>query len=158
MILVTVGMHSQGFDRLIKKMDELAGKTNEEVIMQIGSSSYMPKNAKYFFFKDSQDMQALIKKARLVVCHGGAGTILTVMDENVPLVAVPRLKKYHEAIDDHQIELVEYLAKDGTITAVYDFEALSSVLDETFNTSSVTIKKDNTLAGAIKVYLTTLTG
>ena len=50
MIFVTTGTHSQGFDRLIQKMDEIAGKINEEVIMQIGSAKYKPKNAKFFNF------------------------------------------------------------------------------------------------------------
>jgi len=32
-------MHKQGFERLIKKMDEIAGKIDEEIIMQIGYSN-----------------------------------------------------------------------------------------------------------------------
>jgi UDP-N-acetylglucosamine transferase subunit ALG13 len=47
MIFVTVGTHYQGFDRLIRKMDEIAGKIEEDVIMQIGSTQYKPINAKY---------------------------------------------------------------------------------------------------------------
>ena len=39
MIFVTVGMHTAGFERLVKKMDEIAGKIDEEVIMQIGGTS-----------------------------------------------------------------------------------------------------------------------
>ncbi|RKY56218.1 MAG: beta-1,4-galactosyltransferase, partial [Candidatus Neomarinimicrobiota bacterium] len=36
MIFVTVGSHYKGFERLVEKMDEIAGKIEEEVIMQIG--------------------------------------------------------------------------------------------------------------------------
>ena len=42
MILVTVGTHPQGFDRLVRPMDELAALLEEEVIIQFGSSSYEP--------------------------------------------------------------------------------------------------------------------
>jgi beta-1,4-N-acetylglucosaminyltransferase len=52
MIFVTVGLHYQGFDRLIMKMDALAGMIDEEVVMQIGSTKYKPENAKYFDFVD----------------------------------------------------------------------------------------------------------
>ena len=50
MIFVTDGTHYQGFDRLITKMDEVAGKIDDEVAIQIGSSKYHPKNAKWFTF------------------------------------------------------------------------------------------------------------
>ena len=48
MIFVTVGTHEQPFNRLIRKIDELKrdGIIKEEVIMQIGYSTYEPKYCK----------------------------------------------------------------------------------------------------------------
>jgi UDP-N-acetylglucosamine transferase subunit ALG13 len=156
MIFVTVGMHSQGFDRLIKKMDEIAGKIDEEVVMQIGSAKYKPKNAKYFDFKDSQKIQELSHRARLVVCHGGAGTIIVALEQGVPVIAVPRLKRYYEVIDDHQLELVNALAKDGKIMVVYDIDKLERVLNSPFVNSPMKIKKDNRMVRALREYINEL--
>lgn len=125
MIFVTVGMHSQGFDRLIRKMDEIAGKIDEAVIMQIGHTRYKPKYAKYFdFVEDFQKIKELNKKARLVICHGGAGAIITALKQGTPLIAIPRLKRYREHNDDHQLELVDALAKEGKITTINDVRNL----------------------------------
>lgn len=157
MIFVTVGMHSQGFDRLIKKMDEIAGKINEEVIMQVGSTAYKPKNAKYFVFKNFQKMQELVRETRVVVCHGGAGTIIAALDYEIPVIAVPRLKKYNEAIDDHQLELINALEKDGKITAVYDIEKLENTLTSPFVNSHTNMKKDDRLVRTLGEYINKLT-
>jgi len=40
MIFVTVGTHDQGFERLVKKMDEIAGQIDEEVVIQVGYTDY----------------------------------------------------------------------------------------------------------------------
>ena len=48
MILVTVGTHVLGFDRLVKKMDEIASKIDEEVIIQIGNTVIHTKTYKIF--------------------------------------------------------------------------------------------------------------
>ena len=154
MIFVTVGMHQEGFDRLIKKMDEIAGNIDEEVIMQIGSTEYQPRNAKYFeFTEDFQRVQELNRKARVVVCHGGAGTIITALEQGTPVIAVPRLKRYGEHINDHQLELVDALVEEGKVMAVYDVEELEGALNNLILNSSLKIEKDERLVNALKEYM-----
>jgi len=50
LIFVTIGtmVKVNEFTRLIKKMDEVAGRLDEEVVMQIGSVPYEPQHAKHF--------------------------------------------------------------------------------------------------------------
>ncbi len=154
MIFVTVGTHSQGLDRLIKKMDEIACKIDEEVVMQIGSTKYRPKNARYFdFIEDFERIKELNRKARVVVCHGGAGTIITALDEGKPVIAVPRLKEHGEHINDHQLELVDALSNNGKILAVYDIDLLEEALSSPFVNSHKKSHGDNRLARAIRNYL-----
>lgn len=158
MIFVTVGMHSQGFDRLIKKMDEIAGKIDEEVVMQIGSTKYKPKNAKCFdFIRDFQKIQDLNREAKVVVCHGGAGTLIVALDQGTPAIAVPRLKCYNEHINDHQLELVNALANDGKIMAVYEIDKLEKALNSPFVNSPMKIKKDDKIVVALREYIKKLT-
>lgn len=129
MIFVTVGLHNQGFERLIKKMDEIAEKIDEEVIIQIGHSKYIPKYAKSFKFEDDfSKLNILNKSARVVVCHGGVGSIIAALEQKTPVIAVPRLKKYGEVIDDHQLEIVRRLSEEGKIGVVYDINKLEDIL------------------------------
>jgi len=147
-----VGMHPDGFERLVKQMDEVAGRIDEEVIMQIGGTKYTPRNAKYFGFATEQEMKELLSKARVVVGHGGVGTILDVLQEGKPLVVVPRLKEYGEVIDNHQLLLLRELDRDGRVTAVYDLEKLGEVLSK-LDTSRAVQTRDERLVNALKRYI-----
>lgn len=134
MIFVTVGNHNQGFDRLIKKMDEIAGKTDEQVIMQIGYTTYKPVNAEYFSFLESfEEILRLNREARVVVSHAGAGSIVTALKEKTPVIVVPRLKKYDEHMNDHQLEIAKAMSENKNVTVIYDVEDLDDYLKLDFN-------------------------
>lgn len=132
MIFVTIGtmVKVNEFTRLIKKMDEVAGRLDEEVVMQIGSVPYEPQNAKYFSHTSYQESLSYFQKASLVVGHGGAGTILNALRFQVPIIVVPRSQRYGEHFDDHQMELAQRLVGNELIKVVYDIEDLESAVKE----------------------------
>jgi beta-1,4-N-acetylglucosaminyltransferase len=152
LILVTVGMHPTGFGRLVREMDRVAGKIHEEVIMQIGGTKYVPLNAKYFAFGTEEEVKILRQKARVVVTHGGVGTMLNVLQEGATVLVVPRLEKYGEAIDDHQLVFVQELEKKGRITAVYDVERLEEALTK-LDAKPAQLARDRRLLNALKTYI-----
>ncbi len=129
MIFVTVGWQ-YGFDRLIIKMDQIAGKIDERVIMQISSTKHKPNNAQYFRFVES-DTRILeyMRGARLIVSHAGVGSILTASSLGKPMIIVPRLKKFGEAIDDHQLEIAEAMSEKGMLV-VYDVGDLDAYVQK----------------------------
>lgn len=132
MIFVTIGTMVKvlEFTRLIKKMDEVAGRLDEEVVMQIGSVPYEPQNAKYFSHTSYQESLSYFEKASLVIGHGGAGTILNALKFQVPIVVVPRSHVYGEHVDDHQVELAQRLVGNELIKVIYDIEDLESAVKE----------------------------
>ncbi|WP_321422017.1 PssE/Cps14G family polysaccharide biosynthesis glycosyltransferase [uncultured Methanobacterium sp.] len=146
MIFVTVGTHNQGFERLIKKMDEIAGKIDEEVVIQIGFTEFKPVNAQWFKFKDIDDIKECYKNATVIVAHAGAGTLLDSLYFKKSVVAVPRRKKYGEHIDDQQLELTEALEKSGKVLAVYDIETLDSTIKKALHAEKSTLKADKCLS------------
>jgi beta-1,4-N-acetylglucosaminyltransferase len=113
MIFVTVGMHESGFDRLVKAADELTTFTDEKVVIQSGTAAYTPHYAEYFEFAAYEVIEAKIQSARVVVCQAGAGTIIQVLKNSKPLVAVPRFKRYGENHNDHQLQLAQALHTQG---------------------------------------------
>ena len=128
MIFVTVGTHYQGFERFIEKMDQIAAKIDEKVIMQIGFTDYKPKNAKWFKFLEYDEINNLYKEAELIISHAGAGTLFDSLHSKKPIIIVPRLKKFGEHIDNQQIELAEALDSTNKVVAVYDIEDLEDNL------------------------------
>lgn len=129
MILVTVGMHTDGFSRLVKEMERFATQTDEEVVMQIGATPHRPRAARWFAFTTQEEMEALCEQARVIVSHAGAGSILTALRHSKPLIVVPRLQKYGESIDDHQLELAEALSQAGVLLVAYETGELSARLE-----------------------------
>jgi UDP-N-acetylglucosamine transferase subunit ALG13 len=157
MIFVTVGTHYLGFERLIKKMDEISGGIDEEVIAQIGSTKYRPKNMTYFtFVEDENEILELCKKARIIVSHAGAGSLLTILNYMKPLIVVPRLKKFNEHIDDHQLELAEVLKNDGKFVLIYDVKNLEATLKEIGKSDCNKNKKDKKLINFLKKFIETM--
>jgi UDP-N-acetylglucosamine transferase subunit ALG13 len=121
MILVTVGTHNQGFDRLVRAADEMAALSNEDVIIQYGSAVYEPQYAaRRFRFTTSQEMEDLTARARVIVMHAAAGSLILSLRLKKPLVVVPRLRKHNEVIDNHQIQLATALDEKGRAVSVMD--------------------------------------
>ena len=151
MIFVTVGMHTKGFDRLLKKMDEIALSLGEEVVMQIGHTSFRPQNAKWFDFTTEAGIKEWCKKARVVVTQP-AMSILDAQEQGTPVVVVPRLKKYNEVINDHQLDFARHLEKEGKVIAVYDVDKLEEALQRV-DLRPPQLARDKRLVSALKKYI-----
>lgn len=104
MIFVSTG--SEGFTELVKEIDALAPKLNERVIVNIGYSNYKPKNCEWVGY--TGEFESYVKRASLVITHGGAGSIFTCLKLGARLIAIPNPKHI-----DNQDELVDQLNKDG---------------------------------------------
>ena len=153
MIFVTVGMHFQSFERLIKKMDEIAGKISDEIFMQIGYTKYIPKNAKYIDFLNDDQMMNYYRDARILVCHAGSGTLLTGLKLGKPIIVVPRLKKFGEHIDDQQLDLAEALASSGKAIPAYDIDTLEELLINIDKKKFSPVLEDKRLINFLKEYV-----
>ena len=99
-----------------------------------GNTKYKPVNAEYFSFLESfEEILRLNREARVVVSHAGAGSIVTALKEKTPVIVVPRLKKYDEHMNDHQLEIAKAMSENKNVTVVYDVEDLDNYLKLNFN-------------------------
>jgi beta-1,4-N-acetylglucosaminyltransferase len=132
MIFVTVGNHYQSFDRLIKKVDEIASRLADEMVIQGGYSGYRPQHTKYFDFVPINTAVEYIKTSDLVISHAGIGTIILCKKYGIPLIIFPRRKKYGEHGTDHQMEIARALEerKDVNIHMVYEEDQLEEKIVE----------------------------
>jgi UDP-N-acetylglucosamine transferase subunit ALG13 len=137
-------MHPVGFSRLVEEMDHIAAQIDEEVVMQIGTSPYRPRAARWFTFTTQEEMEALCERARVIVSHAGSGSILTALRHRKPLIVVPRRQKYGEHIDDHQLELAEVLSQAGSLLVAYESGKLAASLEaaESFTPQIPTPSRD----------------
>ncbi|MCI8427287.1 MAG: glycosyl transferase [Lachnospira sp.] len=117
MIFVILGTQKFQLNRLLKALDKLCeNKTiTEEIFAQIGHSNYHPKNYLYTNFLDRLVFEKKMKDSSLVITHGGVGSIITAINEKKPIIVFPRLKKYKEHVDDHQLEIARAFSKKNYV-------------------------------------------
>ena len=132
MIFVTVGTQDKPFVRIIKEIDEAVkrGLINEEVVVQSGHTKYETDSLKMLEYISFNEFETYIKKASVVITHGGVGSILNAIKCGKKVIAVPRLEKYKEHINDHQLQVTKKFEQDGFILACYDEKDIVKKLEE----------------------------
>ena len=133
MIFVTVGTHEQGFERLIKKVDDLVrdGKIKEDVVMQIGFTQYKPKYCKWQKLFPYSEMKEMMQKARIVITHGGPASFIMALQEGKTPIVVPRMAKYNEHVNDHQVDFsLAVNERYKNLIVVEDVENLGSIISD----------------------------
>ena len=154
MIFVILGNHTQPFYRLLKKVDQLkADKIIDDVFLQIGYSDYQPKYCSYEKFVGFNKFQDLIKQSEIIITHAGAGSLINILSHDKPAVVIPRMKKYDEHTNDHQIQLTKELDKQGRIIAVYEIETLGDAVDKARNFQPQKQRNSSNVVELIEGYL-----
>ena len=124
MIFVTVGTHEQQFNRLVAYVDGMKqrGEIQEEVVIQTGFSTYEPQSCQWAKTFPYQKMQQLVSDARIVITHGGPSSFFAPMMMGKIPVVVPRTKRLHEHVNDHQIRFCRRLKELGGIILLAEDE------------------------------------
>ncbi len=131
MILVTLGTQDKSFVRLLEAIDKQCNKKNikEKVIVQAGYTKYESKNMEIFDLVSPKKLEEYMKEASIIITHGGVGSILTALKFNKKVIAAPRLSKYFEHTNDHQVQIIDEFEKLGYILALKDFSKLDKILE-----------------------------
>ncbi|WP_271253118.1 sugar transferase [Pseudanabaena sp. Chao 1811] len=119
MLLITVGTEQYQFNALMQWIEILIKYQliNEEVLVQYGSSTYLPDGAKAYRWISDQDFSNLIDKASLVISHCDESIAELLEDQDTPYVLVPRLQRFRENVDNHQMEVAEDFERRGVAIA-----------------------------------------
>ena len=137
MILVTLGTQDKAFVRLLQDIDKAIseGAIKEKVIVQAGYSitKYQSDNMEMFDLIDREEFNKLVRDCSILITHGGVGSILTGLKAGKKVIATPRLAKYKEHINDHQVQIVNEFSKKGYILAYNEGDDLSEIIKKAKN-------------------------
>lgn len=131
MVFVVLGTNDKDFSRLLKAVDREIenSKITEDVIVQCGKTKYHSKHMKMMDFLSMDEFNQYIEEANYIITHGGVGTILDSLKKNKKIIAVPRLKRYKEHVNDHQVQIISQFDQDGYLLGVQDLESLGETID-----------------------------
>jgi len=125
MIYVTVGTMFLDFPRLIRAIDQIAIDSGEPAIVQTGMGQTVPAHCEHFGFRSREAVLAIQRDARVVVCHAGIGCVSDALNLRRPLIVVPRLKRYKEHMNDHQLDLARAVERRGWGRMILDIHELA---------------------------------
>lgn len=117
MIFVSLGTNDKSFDRLLFEIDKQIelGNIKDEVIVQSGYTKFESSNMKVIDLMSMEEFNKYINDCDILITHGGVGTILDGLKKSKRIIAFPRLSKYHEHVNDHQLEIVNKFYNEGYI-------------------------------------------
>jgi UDP-N-acetylglucosamine transferase subunit ALG13 len=125
MIFVTIGS-SEPFDRLLRALE---GSVNgETMLVQRGDSRLAPRGTSIVDFMTFDEFIHAVRRARVVVMHAGVGSVLAAISMGKRPVVVPRLRRFGEAVDDHQLPFARRLHDAGLVLLVEDLSRLKDAI------------------------------
>lgn len=130
MILILLGTQDKPFTRLLDAVQKQInnGNIKDKVIVQAGSTKYESKDMEIFDLIAVDEFKSLITKADLIITHGGVGSIMEGIKNNKKILAAPRLKRFREHDNDHQLQIIDEFVKMGYILPLKDFNKLDKML------------------------------
>ena len=126
MIFVTVGTNEARFDRLLEALEDVPAGT--ELFVQHGPSPIRPRGATCTDYLGFDELAERVKEADAVVTHAGVGSVLTALLNGTRPIVVPRLQRFGEAVDDHQLHFGRRAAEAGLVILVEDMDALPEAI------------------------------
>ncbi len=121
LLVATVGA-TLPFDRLVETVARAhaAGLIPERVIVQTGIGGVRPDGLETVETLPFDALQDLQRRADLLVCHGGTGSLITGLRASCRVIAIPRRFDLGEHYDDHQSEIVDAFVSRGLIASARD--------------------------------------
>ena len=131
MIFVSLGTNDKSFDRLLRKIDEeiSLGNIRDKVIVQSGYTKYSSSNMDIVDLMPMDVFNKNIASCDILITHGGVGTILDGLKNGKKIIAFPRLAKYLEHVNDHQVEIIDEFYNCGYILTG-EIDDLVSLIDK----------------------------
>lgn len=151
-VLVTVGTNQYDFTRLFNLLKNMPLYHDERVEWVIQAShntvEQLPANGKVVNMISRDEMEGLVKASSLVISHCGIGSINLMLSYQKQVLFVPRVERYQEFSDDHQLQianeigsnLFQVIFPDETMPEItYDSLADTKIVTEPVDTTNYTM-------------------
>lgn len=130
MILVLLGTQNNSFKRLLEAIQHNIDKKviTDEVIVQAGFTKFESKDMKILDLIDKEELSKLQDEADLIITHGGVGSIISSLKKGKKVIVVPRLKKYDEHVNNHQLQIARRFEQEGYVKCAINLKNLEKVI------------------------------
>ena len=132
MILVLLGTQNNSFVRLLDAIQYNIDKKviRDKVVVQAGFTKFESKDMEIFNLIDKERLSELQDEADLIITHGGVGSIISSLKKGKKVIVVPRLKKYGEHVNNHQLQIARRFGEDGYVKYVMNLKNLAKTISQ----------------------------
>jgi UDP-N-acetylglucosamine transferase subunit ALG13 len=129
---VAVGNAKNPFPRMLDAIKACLTHLPQPLLVQHGTTAFREAACICRSFVNMNEFDEYIVQAQLLIVHGGAGSVIHAIRAGKTPIVIPRLAKYGEIIDDHQLEFARALHRDGKVLLLEEsgnlLEAVHKVL------------------------------
>lgn len=156
-IFVMFGTQDKRFDRLMDAIMQSNLINDHDIYMQLGYTNGNYEKVHYQQYYTEEELVNQIELADVILTHAGVGSIVSCLKLNKPTIVVPRLGKYKEQNNDHQVQIMKRYQEQGYIIALEDLSLLEQTVLEakTFKTKPYQADKQG-IVEEIKDFINTL--
>lgn len=142
-VLALVGTDYHPFPRFVRAVDEWGAERGGTVrcFLQYGTAE-PPTGIPGSAFLDHEDLVRRMDDVDIIVCHGGPSTITEARQLHIRPIVMPRLERYGEQVDDHQLRFVRRLSGSDLVWMVDDGPDLVDMLDQVLADPSLVALSD----------------
>lgn len=142
-IFVALGTQDKPFVRLLEKVEELSSQ--HDITIQAGYTKFVSENMKVYDYLPRKKLEEILKSVDLVICHGGVGIIMQSLNFKRKVIACPRLQKYGEHQNDHQIQIVSNFYSEGYILKFEEGDVLKDVVAKVKDFTPKIVESNNAI-------------
>ena len=130
MIFVSVG-HQMPFDRMLGLIERWSCEhRRSDLFAQIGESDFRATHFPCQQWLTPNEYRERLEACTGIISHAGTGTIIQGLMLGKPILVLPRLARYAETRNDHQVGTARYFESRGLLMAAYDDAGFSAALEE----------------------------
>lgn len=120
---VTVGNAHQSFSRLLRAVSAIIDLLPRPILVQHGHTEFAHPECDSVRFISRQQFEVAVR-SDVMITHAGAGSLLESLWAGQMPIVMPRLSRFGEHIDDHQVDLAFALAQRERVIKVDDEHGL----------------------------------
>lgn len=146
LLFATVGA-TLPFERLSRMVlaAKASGAIAERVILQVGADQQefgTPEGVEIVRELAFDEIKDILARARIVVCHGGTGSIITALQHGCATVVLPRKFELGEHYDNHQTEITGTFVQRGLVFTAHTQHEFENALMKARNFSPRAVTTD----------------
>ncbi|WPR73537.1 PssE/Cps14G family polysaccharide biosynthesis glycosyltransferase [Algoriphagus sp. NG3] len=145
MIFVLLGTFPLTFPRPLVEIEKLiqTGVITDEVIVQSGHTPFQSDHMKIIPFMPLDELLSLYQRADLIITQAGTGSIIKGLKLNKKMIAIARLAKLGEHVDDHQSELIKEFSECNFLLPWSEQDQLADILEKIADFKPQVYKSEN---------------